>query len=96
MPIAADFAVDAATAARGAQVYAERCAVCHGVGAIAGGLTPDLRASPLVAPFTPFASIVRDGIRAENGMPQYLDVTDDELTALQHYIREQAAIALAK
>ena len=74
----------------------ERCSFCHGVGVVAGAMTPDLRASPLVAPFVPFASIVRDGIRAMNGMPRYADLTDEELIALQHYVREQAAIALAR
>jgi quinohemoprotein ethanol dehydrogenase len=96
VPIEADFEVDTAAAARGAQLYGERCAVCHGVGVIAGGLTPDLRASPLVATYEPFASIVRDGIRAMNGMPRYADLTDEELIALQHYVRDQAAVALGR
>jgi quinohemoprotein ethanol dehydrogenase len=95
VPIEADFEVDPEAAGRGAQLYAERCAFCHGAQVIAGGLTPDLRASPLVAPYEPFASIVRDGIRAMNGMPRYADLTDEQLIALQHYVREQAAIALA-
>ena len=94
VPIEADFEVDPEAAGRGAQLYAERCAFCHGAQVIAGGLTPDLRASPLVAPYEPFASIVRDGIRAMNGMPRYADLTDEQLIALQHYVREQAAIAL--
>jgi quinohemoprotein ethanol dehydrogenase len=96
VPITADFAVDPEVAAVGAQIYGERCAFCHAAGVIAGGLAPDLRASPLVAPFVPFASIVRDGIRAMNGMPRYVDLTDDQLIALQHYVRGQAAIALAQ
>jgi quinohemoprotein ethanol dehydrogenase len=70
--------------------------VCHGVCAIAGGVTPDLRASPLVATLPAFASIVRDGIRAVNGMPRYGDLTDLQLIALQHYIRQQAAVALTR
>lgn len=95
VPIAADFAVDPAAAARGAQVFGERCAICHGGGAVAGGMTPDLRASPLVPALPAFESIVRDGSRAMNGMPQYSDLTDDELVAIQHYVRQQASIALA-
>jgi quinohemoprotein ethanol dehydrogenase len=95
VPIEADFAVDAGIAARGAQVYGERCIVCHGAGVVAGGSTPDLRASAQVAPLAAFTSIVRDGIRAVNGMPQYEDITDEELVAIQHYVRQQAAIALA-
>jgi quinohemoprotein ethanol dehydrogenase len=95
VPIEVDFAVDPATATRGAQIYGERCGVCHGVGAIAGGMTPDLRASTLVGTLPAFTSIVRDGIRAANGMPQYADLSDEELIALQHYVRAQAAIGLA-
>lgn len=38
----------------------------------------------------PLARIVRGGTRANRGMPQYADITDQELTALQHYLRQQA------
>ena len=96
VPIEADFQVDPEAAGRGAQLYADRCAFCHGASVIAGGLTPDLRASPLVASYEPFASIVRDGIRAMNGMPRYADLTNEQLIALQHYVREQAAVALGR
>jgi len=95
VPIAADFAVEPAAAARGAQIYGERCAICHGAGAVAGGMTPDLRASPVVTTLPAFEDIVRDGSRAMNGMPQYSELTDDELVAIQHYIRREASIALA-
>jgi hypothetical protein len=42
-----------------------------------------------------FASVVRDGTRAVNGMPAYADITLDELIALQHYIRGRADADLA-
>src|SRR5262245_51518895 len=36
----------AATLARGAAVYQQFCGVCHGAGAISGGIVPDLRRAP--------------------------------------------------
>jgi quinohemoprotein ethanol dehydrogenase len=94
-PIDADFEVDRALAARGAVVFGQRCSLCHGGGAVAGGLTPDLRSSLIVTRLEDFASVVRDGTRAVNGMPQYAEITLDELTSLQHYIRARAEADLA-
>ncbi len=95
-PIAADFEVDPDLAAAGAVTFGQQCSLCHGGGAIAGGLTPDLRASTLVMDVEQFASVVRDGVRAVNGMPRYADITFDELVSLQHYIRDRADLALAE
>jgi quinohemoprotein ethanol dehydrogenase len=95
VPIEADFDVDSELATVGAQIYGQRCGICHGSGAVAGGLTPDLRASLLVPQLEAFASVVRDGVKAVSGMPAYVDITFDELTALQHYIRQTAETALA-
>lgn len=36
----------ASTLARGATAYQQFCAVCHGLGAVSGGLLPDLRRAP--------------------------------------------------
>ncbi|HSH76046.1 MAG TPA: PQQ-binding-like beta-propeller repeat protein, partial [Longimicrobiales bacterium] len=94
-PIAWEFEVDPALAGRGALVYGQRCGLCHGAGAVAGGLTPDLRASLIVPRLEDFASVVRDGTRAVNGMPAYADITLDELVALQHYVRSRADADLA-
>jgi quinohemoprotein ethanol dehydrogenase len=94
-PIPFEFEVDRALAARGAVVYGQQCSLCHGGSAVAGGLTPDLRASTVVPSLEDFASVVRDGTRAVNGMPAYAEVTFDELVALQHYIRARAETDLA-
>jgi hypothetical protein len=59
-------------------------------------MAPDLRASTVVPTFDAFAQVVRGGVRAIRGMPQYADLTDDHLRALQHYIRAQADLALAR
>ncbi len=93
-PLKTDFAVDAAQATAGAAVFGS-CVSCHGPGAIAGGMAPDLRASTVVTQGDAFARIVRDGARAIRGMPAYAHITDKELAALQHFIRQQADRALA-
>jgi quinohemoprotein ethanol dehydrogenase len=89
------FEVDRTLVPRGAVVYGQRCSLCHGGGAVAGGMTPDLRSSPVVASIEDFASIVRDGTRAVNGMPAYAEISLDELVALQHYIRGRAEAGLS-
>ena len=93
-PLKTAFAVDAAQATAGAAVFGA-CVSCHGPGAIAGGMAPDLRASTVVTQADAFARIVRDGARAVRGMPAYAHITDKELAALQHFIRQQADRALA-
>ena len=94
-PLKTAFAVDAAQATAGAAVFGA-CVSCHGPGAIAGGMAPDLRASTVVTQADAFARIVRDGARAVRGMPAYAHITDKELAALQHYIRQQADRALSR
>jgi quinohemoprotein ethanol dehydrogenase len=94
-PLQADFKIDSALAAAGARLYGV-CGTCHGPGAIAAGMAPDLRASFVVTSTEQFARVVRGGIRAVHGMPMYEAMTDEQLVALQHYIRRQAETALAR
>ena len=37
-----------------------------------------------------FASVVRDGILSERGMPEFADLRDRQLLAIRHYIRYSA------
>jgi hypothetical protein len=37
-----------------------------------------------------FEMVVRQGIKANMGMPAYQDLTDDDLTALRHFIQAKA------
>jgi quinohemoprotein ethanol dehydrogenase len=90
----AAFAVDDSLANTGAAVYG-LCGSCHGPGAVAGGMAPDLRASPVVMEADTFGRIVRGGSRSNRGMPAYAHFTEKELLALQHYIRREANRALA-
>ena len=95
VPREADFDVDPVLAAEGEILYSQRCFICHGPGAVAGGLTPDLRASRIVPSLERFAGVVRDGERADDGMPAYVDIDYDQLVRIQHYIRREAETALA-
>ena len=92
-PLSAEFAVDDKLAAIGAQLYG-LCAACHGPGAIGGGMAPDLRGSAVVLESATFARIVRSGTRANRGMPAYEQLTDQQLVALQHFLRREAERAL--
>ncbi len=89
----AGFDVDAKLSALGEDLYNDHgCAFCHGPDAKAAGMTPDLRASPfpLSEMETGFANVVRDGNRVGRGMPGYPGLTNHELKALRHYIRDMA------
>ena len=92
-PLRAEFAVDDKLAAMGAQIYG-LCGACHGPGAIGGGMAPDLRSSAVVLESATFARIVRSGTRANRGMPAYEQLTDQQLLALQHFLRREAERAL--
>ena len=86
-----EFKVDPALAEQGKSDYGP-CFACHGPGALASGMAPDLRASEAVRRSTAFEAIVRDGGLKHNGMPRFAHLTDAQLTALRHYIRQQAEI----
>jgi quinohemoprotein ethanol dehydrogenase len=65
-----EFKVDAEMAAKGSVVYATKtCTWCHGLGAVASGGAPDLRASQIVLSPPTFEQVVRGGILQANGMP---------------------------
>jgi quinohemoprotein ethanol dehydrogenase len=84
----AAFVVEPALAARGQRLY-ERCLICHDTGVVAGGFAPDLRASPVPLDAQAFAGVVH-GSLVSRGMPPFPELTDADLAALRHYIRERA------
>lgn len=87
----AGFKIDTQKAARGQAVYAAKnCIICHGVGAVAGGYAPDLRASPIPLSTEGFSAVVREGLLLQRGMPSFSELRDDELEAMRHYIRRRA------
>jgi len=85
-----DFVVDPSKAEHGKDVFSRLCVICHGTAAVAGGYAPDLRASsvPLSAPA--FDAIVQQGSLLSRGMPNFPELSDDDLEAMRHYIRQQA------
>ena len=84
------FPVDEALAMRGARLYGTYCGICHGGGAVANAMAPDLRASGVPADFAAFADVVREGARVNRAMPPFAALEDAELEAIRHYIRAVA------
>jgi quinohemoprotein ethanol dehydrogenase len=81
--------VDSVKATAGAHLYA-RCLLCHGTGVVAGGIAPDLRASPVVLAPKSFAAVVRDGALVSRGMPGFPEFTAAQLDSLRQYVRLMA------
>jgi mono/diheme cytochrome c family protein len=59
-----DFLVVESKAERGAEIFGTYCAICHGGGAVASAMAPDLRASAVPLDAAAFAEVVRAGGRA--------------------------------
>ncbi len=81
----------AAAVARGNALYHEWCATCHGIGAVGGGVLPDLRyAAP--STYEHLDEIVLEGAYEPKGMPGFGDWLDaDDLDALRAYLLSRAA-----
>jgi quinohemoprotein ethanol dehydrogenase len=74
--------------ARGADLYGERCAMCHGGGAASGGSIADLRyAAP--ATYEILDSIVRQGAYQGLGMPRFDWFSDADIEAILSYLLSQ-------
>lgn len=85
--------LDAARIARGWTLYGN-CVSCHGLGVVAGGYAPDLRASPLVTQPAALDAVVRQGSLESRGMPRFAELTPEDLESLRHFIRSRARAAL--
>ena len=83
------FVVDPAKAKKGMELYLN-CTICHGSGVVASGYAPDLRASQIPLSAGAFKSVVHDGALVSRGMPIFNELSDDDLDALRHYIRQRA------
>lgn len=86
-----EFTPDTTNLALGAEQFGRRCAVCHGVDAVASGQAPDLRASAIILSADSFAAVVRDGEFTPRGMPRFEELTDAELEAIRQYLRIRTA-----
>jgi len=85
-----DFPMDEELAARGARIYGTYCAICHGGGAVANAMAPDLRASGISLNATAFADVVREGALVNRAMPPFAEFDDEQLEAIRQYIRAVA------
>lgn len=84
------FVADQQSVKAGAAVF-RRCASCHGMRAVAGGNAPDLRASHVTYSAEAFRDVVRNGALVPAGMPQFPELTDQQLADLRTYLRAEAA-----
>lgn len=73
--------------AKGGDLFAQYCAVCHGLAAMGGGgVLPDLRNSS-TATFSSFQKIVLDGALAGEGMPSFkYSLNDEDVDAVKAYV----------
>ncbi|HET8612479.1 MAG TPA: PQQ-binding-like beta-propeller repeat protein [Sphingomonas sp.] len=86
-----NFQRDPELAAQGQALYAQRCATCHGIEAIAAGAAPDLRRSSSITSYEMFDSILRDGMLDANGMPRFGEFSTSDRQAIRQYLRARAA-----
>jgi mono/diheme cytochrome c family protein len=78
---------------RGAALFSAHCAACHGVGAVGGGVTPDLRFSPPEIRDA-FAEIVLDGAFSARGMPSFAaTLSKTDLPPILLYLAQRAQAA---
>jgi quinohemoprotein ethanol dehydrogenase len=83
------------TVARGEALFTRNCVVCHGAGAVGGGVLPDLR---YLHPDTQanFSAIVLHGAFKDRGMPGFGKwLTEDDAQAILAYLRKRAADSVA-
>jgi quinohemoprotein ethanol dehydrogenase len=77
--------------ARGAELYGQRCSMCHGIGAASGGAIADLRyAAP--ATYDLFDRIVRQGAYQNLGMPMFDWLSEADVGAIKSYVLAQRAV----
>jgi quinohemoprotein ethanol dehydrogenase len=75
----------------GATLFAQWCAVCHGLGVAGGGATPDLRYSH-PATFDKYRDIVLDGKYQGMGMPSFRKwLTAADVDAIRAYVLTRRA-----
>ncbi len=84
--------IDQASADRGARLYNNKgCVICHGFsGRSSGAPAPDLQESGVAADPASLGELLHKGLLAQNGMPQFSELTDAEIADLYMYVRRIA------
>ena len=76
--------------AAGDHLFNANCAVCHGSGAVTGGVLPDVRRSAALADSAAWLQIVHGG-RETLGMPNFSQwITAQEAEAIRAYVAQEA------
>lgn len=84
------------TLEKGSTLFAQWCAVCHGLGAAGGGATADLRYSPATT-FDKYRDIVLEGKYQSMGMPSLKRwLTAEDVDAIRAYVLTRRAALAAK
>lgn len=77
----------------GSQLYGANCVGCHGISAISGNVTPDLRRSPIIQSDAAFKGMVIDGWKQTLGMPSFSDVLKPaDAEAIRVYLAREAGL----
>ena len=82
------------TPAQGAPIYAQKCAMCHGIdgkggvnaAVVGGGSIKDMESAKTIANFWPYATTLFDFTRRAMPWQQPKTLTNDEVYALTAYI----------
>jgi mono/diheme cytochrome c family protein len=83
--------------ARGQELYGRYCVVCHGIAAITGGVTPDLRKSARLQEAAWWRRAVVDGDLASLGMPRFgAHVSPPDAELIRAYVARQAGFLYAE
>jgi len=81
---------------KGSVLFAQWCAVCHGLGAAGGGATADLRYSSATT-YDKFGDIVLEGKYQSMGMPSFKRwLTVDDVDAIRAYVLKRRAALSVK
>jgi quinohemoprotein ethanol dehydrogenase len=83
------FRPDKALEDRGIVTYHMACAACHGGLAVSSGTAPDLRVSAIPRQRAAFEAIVRQGQLVSQGMPQFADLSPEEVESIRQYVRSR-------
>lgn len=78
-------------AAQGAELYGRYCSVCHGDAAVAGGLVPDLRHSPVISSADALDAVVLGGALQHRGMVSFkVALKPEDVEAIRQYLIKRA------
>lgn len=80
----------AATIEEGRHLYVARCAMCHGLSVISGGLVSDLRFSSS-ATFEQWNQVLLEGSLSAAGMPEFTGIlTEEDAQAIKAFVIDRA------